>query len=220
MAMSESLVAHARCRAAGRPAPRSSRTAATRCAISLCGSLRSPKRSALWPAAAQASTHAGMRSRSIRWTHSVQRFDAALAARHVRLLVRDRLVDERARAVRAGHHAVAAADARVPVDQHDAVGALERRAGRADVDAGRLGAVLAHHRQRAHASAQVGEVDLADPLRVGGALRARQPVLRVAGGDAGVAVGRALVHVDEQAPAHRTRRRRRRAGGLPRGRTA
>ena len=102
---------------------------------------------ALWPVAAQASTQAGCWSRSTRCTHSVQRLDAALAARHVRLLVGDGLVHEGARLVGAGHHAVAAADAGVAVDQHDAVGALERRAGRAHVDAGRLGAVLAHHRR-------------------------------------------------------------------------
>ncbi len=79
-------------------------------------------------------------------------FDAALAARHLGLLVGERLVHEGACLVRAGHHAIAAADATVAVDQHDAVGALEGRAGRAHVDAGRLGAVLAHHRQRSRAA--------------------------------------------------------------------
>ncbi len=94
--------------------------------------------------------------------------DAALAARHVGLLFGQRFVHERARLVRAGHHAVAAADAGVAVDHHDAVGALERRAGRADVDARRLGAVLAHHRQRRGAlGLDLLDLDLADPLRVG-----------------------------------------------------
>ena len=111
------------------------------------GIVEVPNSSALRPVAAHASTQAGSRSRSIRWTHSVHDFHAALAARHVRLLVDDRLVHERARLVRARHHAVAAADAAVPVHQHDAVGALERRTGGADVDAGRVGAVLAHHRR-------------------------------------------------------------------------
>ena len=49
---------------------------------------------------------------------------------------------------RAGHHAVAAADAGVAIDQHDAVGALGWRRRSGNVHAGRLGAVLAHHRQR------------------------------------------------------------------------
>src|SRR5450759_864092 len=51
---------------------------------------------------------------------------AAIAARHIRVLVGDFLKYDRARFVGARHHAIAAADADVPVDQHDAVGALER----------------------------------------------------------------------------------------------
>ena len=93
--------------------------------------------------------------------------DAALAARHVGLLVDDLLVHERARLVWAGHHAVTAADAAVAVHQHDAVGALERRAGGADVDAGRLGAVLAHHRHRGRA-AGLDLLDLDDLLLLAG----------------------------------------------------
>jgi len=50
--------------------------------------------------------------------------DAALAPRHVRLLVGDILVHERAGLVGAGHDAVAAADAGVAIHQHDAVGPL------------------------------------------------------------------------------------------------
>jgi pyruvate/2-oxoglutarate dehydrogenase complex dihydrolipoamide acyltransferase (E2) component len=102
--------------------------------------------------------------------------DAALAARHVGLLVGERLVHEGARLVRAGHHAVAAADAGVAVDQHDAVGALERGAGGADVDARRLGAVLAHHRHRMRAAGlDLLELDLADPLRRGRRGRGSRP---------------------------------------------
>src|SRR5512141_138149 len=54
---------------------------------------------------------------------------AALAARHVRILPGDIVEHDRSRLVGAGHDAIAAADADVPVDQHDAVGALERGAG-------------------------------------------------------------------------------------------
>src|SRR5690606_36332375 len=129
--------------------------------------------------------------------------DAALAARHVGLLLGERLVHEAARLVRAGYDAVAAADAGVPVDQHDAVGALERRSGGADVDAGRVGAVLAHHRRaRRAARIAVPDLDLADPLRVGRLRAARQAVLGVARLHALVAVRRAARGVDEHAPAH------------------
>src|SRR5690606_1871867 len=129
--------------------------------------------------------------------------DAALAARHVGLLLGERLVHEAARLVRAGYDAVAAADAGVPVDQHDAVGALERRSGGADVDAGRIGAVLAHHRRaRRAARIAVPDLDLADPLRVGRQRASRQAVLGVAGLHALVAVRRAARGVDEHAPAH------------------
>ena len=111
-------------------------------------------------------------------------------------------MDEGARAVRAGHDAVAAADAGVLVDQHDAVVALERGAGRAHVHARRVLAVLAHERQRLRvAGALVAQAHLADPLRIG---RGRpwpvDAVLLVAGGDARVAI-RALRDVDQQPPA-------------------
>src|SRR5512140_1456220 len=71
---------------------------------------------------------------------------AAIAAGHVGILVANSLKHDRTRLVGAGHHAIAAADADMPVDQHDTVGALERSAGGADVDAGRLFAMLAHYR--------------------------------------------------------------------------
>ena len=47
-------------------------TSRTRLAIALSGSFRSPNSMALWPAAAQASTQAGVPPRSTRCTHSVQ----------------------------------------------------------------------------------------------------------------------------------------------------
>ncbi len=57
-----------------------------------------------------------------------------------------------ARLVRAGDRAIGAADAQVVVDRDDAVGALLRRGGRADVHAGRIVAVLAadRHERAAH----------------------------------------------------------------------
>ena len=164
-------VAHSRMRA-----PRSARSSAllarraqppSRCRCS--GSLRSPNTiAAACPCRRRLRRRREAAPASMRCTHSVQPSARALAARHVGLLVVERLVHERARLVRAGHHAIAAADADVLVHQHDAVGALERGAGRADVDAGRLRAVLAHHRRRLLASAGgIAQVDLADPLRVG-----------------------------------------------------
>jgi hypothetical protein len=92
--------------------------------------------------------------------------DAALAPRRAGQLLLHLLVDEGARLVRAGHDAVAAADAGVPVHHHDAVGAFERGAGGADVDARRVLAVLTHQRQVGHVAADVVlQLDLADPDR-------------------------------------------------------
>ena len=102
---------------------------------------------ALWPALVQASTQAGCWSRSTRCTHSVQPSTQPLPRGTSGFWSVSSSCTKRARLVRAGHHAIAAADADVPVDQHDAVGALERSAGGADVDAGRMLAMLAHHRQ-------------------------------------------------------------------------
>ena len=70
----------------------------------------------------------------------------SLATWRVGFLVFQRLVDKLARLVRTGHHAVTAADTGMLVDQNDTVCAFERGAGRADIHAGRLFAVLAHHR--------------------------------------------------------------------------
>ena len=100
--------------------------------------------------------------------------DAQVAALHTTLAARDpgqlvvhHLMDEAARLVGAGHHAVAAADAGMPVHHHDAVGALERGPGRADVHTGRVLAVLAHQRQVGHPPGQVVlQLDLADPDRL------------------------------------------------------
>src|SRR3990172_7892313 len=145
--------------------------------------------------------------------------DEALAAWHVRVLRGDLLEHDRARLVWAGHHAIAAADADVAVDQHDAVGAFERGAGGADVDAGRVLAMLAHHRRRMHAAAaHVLQLDLAYPLWVGARMPgALDAVFGGAGFDAIVATGSALVGVDQQAPADLPRHRllgRARSGDL------
>jgi len=133
-------------------------------------------------------------------------FDRTLAARRHRQLVAQRFVDERARLVGAGHHAIAATDAGMLVDQHDAVGALERRARGADIDTGRSGAMLAHHRQHLlFAGAQIAEMHLADPLRVRRRAGLAVPaVFALAGLDAGVDVGLAeRVGIDQQPPARR-----------------
>ena len=130
------------------------------------------------------------------------RFGSSGASWHLGPLVLERLVHKGTRLVGAGHHAIAAPDADVPVDQDDAVGSFERGSGRADVDTGRHGAVLAHDR---HFAADIGlgiaHAHLADPLRF---VRVNlvQAVFVGAGRNAHVAAGRALVEVDKQAPAH------------------
>ena len=73
--------------------------------------------------------------------------DAAFAARRDGFLLRQVFMDEGAAFVGAGQYAVAAADAAVAVYQDDAVGAFERGAGGADINAGRVVAVLAGQRQ-------------------------------------------------------------------------
>jgi hypothetical protein len=129
--------------------------------------------------------------------------DASLAARHFRILVGQRLMHEGTRLVRTGHHAVTTADADVPVDQDDAVGALHRSAGRADIDAGRIFAMLAEHRQAVNPPvAQVLDVQFADVLRILRAGLAGQAVFGVAGGDAIVAAVATLGGVDQHAPTH------------------
>src|SRR4030065_760452 len=80
-------------------------------------------------------------------------FDRTLAARRMRLLAGGDFVHERARLVRAGHPAIAAADADMLVDQHDAIGALERGTGPHDVHARRGLAVQGHGRQGAYGAA-------------------------------------------------------------------
>ena len=211
-------------RAAGRRAAACWPPSRTRCEISLSGSFRSPNRIAPWPALAQASTQAGVPPLSMRCTHSVQPSTQPLPRGTSGFWSVSGSCTKRARLVGAGHHAVAAADAAVAVDQHDAVGALERGAGRADVDAGRLGAVLAHHRQRGGAAGlDLLDLDLADPLRRGRRGPRVEAVLGVAGADAVGAAAGALRRVDQQAPAHlgagagagRARPARSRSGGCP-----
>src|SRR5579883_158945 len=94
-------------------------------------------------------------------------FDRALAARRPRLLIPQRLVNEGAGLVGTGHHAEATADADMLVDENDTVRALERGSRRTNVDAGRLVAMLAHHRHFAiRARPQIVQLDLSNPLRV------------------------------------------------------
>ncbi len=138
----------------------------------------------------------------MRSTHSVQPSTVPLPRGAFGFLVFDRLVNEGARLVGASHDAIAATDANVLVHEDDAVRALERGAGRADVDAGGVGAMLAHHRRGAlRARLGIAQRDLADPLRVGfGVARAFPAVFVAAGGDAAVAIGGTLVGVDEEPP--------------------
>ena len=166
----------------------------------------SPKTRAWCPAAAHASTQAGSPSvsRVDAMNAEVARFDRALAPRRPGPRVLDPLVHEGARLERARHHAVAAADAGVLVHQHDAVRALERGAGGADVDAGRVRAVLAHQRQGADpAGRAITQRHLVDPSGIGrGSVHRLESVLVVAGAHAGVAVAGALGGIDEHPVAH------------------
>ena len=92
---------------------------------------------------------------------------------------------EGARLVRAGHDAITAANADMFVHQHNAVSTFERGAGRAHIDTGRFGTVLAHHGQGLGlAGAQFLDFYFADPLGIGGLGAPREPVLSVTRGDA------------------------------------
>ena len=134
----------------------------------LSGSLRSPKMMAWCPAAAQASAQAvEVPPLSQPVDAQIATLHAPLAARGLGQLLSDDLMDEGPRLVGAGHHAVAAADTGVPIHHDDAIGPLERGPGGADVHAGRVLAVLAHHRQIGHMAPEVVlHLDLADPDRL------------------------------------------------------
>lgn len=101
----------------------------------------------------------------------------------------------------------------MPIHHDDAVGTTERGPGRADVDARRMLAVLAHHRQRGNAARQVVlELDLANPARalhvpvlVAGTLGLEQHVEAVFPVTRTDAIGAAfgtLAGVDQHAVAH------------------
>ena len=131
---------------------------------------------------------------------------ATLAAGGVGLLLGEGLVDEGARLVGTGHHAIAAADTGVFVYQDDAVGAAEGGAGRADIHAGRMFAVLAGQRQGELLIGDfISQVDLTDPVSVLGIAAFQgliaQAVFFVAGVDAGAAAVGAFFRVDKHAPA-------------------
>src|ERR1700690_502217 len=131
------------------------------------------------------------------------RLHATLAAGGVgHLGVMQVFMHQRAGLVGAGHHAVAAGDANMPVHQDNSIGALERRTSRAHVHTGRLLAVLAHQGQIVFLpGALVGELHLADPLRILRAGFQGPAILGAARGHTGIATGSALGRVDEQAPA-------------------
>ncbi len=88
------------------------------------------------------------------------------------------------------------------VDEDDAVRALERRAGRTDVDARRVGAVLAHHRDLALGSVlRIAQRHFANPLCVGFGVAGRPPAILVAAGfHTEIASGGALVQIDQERP--------------------
>ena len=73
-------------------------------------------------------------------------FHGALAAWNFRFLVGQYFMYKRSCLVRAGHHAVAASDADMLVNKHDAICSLERSLRGAYIYTGWLFAVLAHHR--------------------------------------------------------------------------
>ncbi len=130
--------------AGGRSAP------AAAAAPSECGSLRSPKTSAF---SVQASTQAGcwpLPSRSSQKVHFSTTPFVRVGKSGVGDFRNGRGSDpvEAARAVRTRGHAVAAADAAVPVHHHDAVVAPPGGLGRADPHAGRVVAVVAEHQDR------------------------------------------------------------------------
>ncbi len=111
------------------------------------GSARFPKTSAL---AGQTSTHAGtlapgktLRAEGALFHHALgARRKLGLGVPDIRARVRP---VEAARAVRAGGHAVAAADTAVPVHGHDAVFAFQSGPGGADPHARRIVALVAQH---------------------------------------------------------------------------
>ena len=180
------------------------RYVAMRFAISLEGSFRSPKRIAAAPSALHASTQCGMPPGVDAARAQRAAFHGAFPAGRIRLLILQRLMHEGPRLVGAGHHAVAAADADMAVHQHDAVRALERSAGGADIDARRVRAVLAHDGNgEARAGSRVFRGDLANPLRVRLGMAGAFPAESFgAGRDAGRAAFLAFAGVDQKAPAH------------------
>ena len=103
------------------------------------------------------------------------------------------------RVVGAGLHAGLASDTAAVVEINDAVVALEQRAGRANLDARRLLAMVASH--HAEMAAGVGEGTLLDVLDPGAKDADRDLVLILAGNRAGV-TSDASVLVDHEAVTH------------------
>ena len=113
---------------------------------------------------------------------------------------RSRRFDLEARLVRTGDVAIGAADADVVVDGDDAVGALARRRRRADMHAGRIGAVLAADRHKGAADIRIRaglDVEHLAPLH-----RRRGGVGVPAGRRAGLAADAALEVGDHRPAGH------------------
>src|SRR5450830_841388 len=91
-------------------------------------------------------------------------------------------MDKGACFVWAGHQAIATANADVLVHQHDAIGALERSACRAHIDARWFGTMLAHHWQKlGFTGAQFLDFEFANPLGIGWQGFTRESIFSIAG---------------------------------------
>ena len=119
-------------------------------------------------------------------------------ARDLTVVVALEFVGDGAGLVGAGDRAIAAADAHIVVHRHQPVFALAGRAGRADRDAGRLGAMLAAGDEELALDVGVFallDIDHPPPLDVG------QRVVPVLAGDRAGLAADAAVDVDRHAPA-------------------
>ena len=90
------------------------------------------------------------------------------------------------------------------VHQHDTIGPFERSTRRANVHAGRLSAMLAHHWQRlTGAGFGVGDIDFPDPLGIGGfPAMPLQTIFPAASADAVVTTVITTVEVDQHSPTY------------------
>jgi len=128
----------------------------------------------------------------------------AFASWAVRALICQGLMDKGAGLVGAGDHAVTTANAAVTIHQYDAILPLKGCTGGADINAGRVFTVLAHHGQFALPTGLfVLQVDQPYPLGIGlGSAVAGQTMLFVAGCDTGITPLGAPGGIYQHSPAH------------------